>query len=110
MYFARAPAIVASVVACLASTSTAFVVGGGSALRLSLGGTTFASKHVQHLSQQSSTSRRQQSRPRPVGIQSLRASVEDEEGGGGFKNPYNAFRQWQMDLVRGWNASTRRER
>ena len=98
MYFARVPALVVSVVACLASTSTAFVAIGGSALRSSLGRTTFSPKHVHA---QGSSNARQQSRPRPIGVQSLRASAEDEEGGGGFKNPYTAFRKWQMDLVRG---------
>ena len=100
MYFARAPALVTTVLAFLASTSTAFVAGGGSALRSSLGRTTFSSEHVQLL--EKGSARQQQPRPRPVvGLQSLRASAEDEEAGGGFKNPYNAFRKWQMDLVRG---------
>lgn len=99
MYFTRAPALVTSVVACLASNSTAFVAVGGSTLRSSLGRASFSPKHVHP--KESSSKRRQQSRPRHIGVQSLHASAEDEEGGGGFKNPYTAFRQWQMDLVRG---------
>lgn len=82
----------AAVVGCLVSTAAAFVVGSssssGDALRSSCVGTRATSaEHVQR---------------RSAAVQSLRAASDDGEEGG-FPNPYNAFRKWQMELVRRWS-------
>lgn len=98
MYFSCAPALVAAVVACLSSKAAAFVVVGGSAIRTCVGRT--CQRQQQQLLQQQHVP---PLRHRLGGVQSLRnaASDDEQEEGGGFTNPYNAFRKWQMDLVRG---------
>lgn len=78
-----------AVVAGLFSSAAAFVVGTGAAgygLRSSCVAGTTSAKHVQ----------------RRGGVQQLRAAAGDGEEGGGFVNPYTAFRKWQMDLVSEW--------
>lgn len=82
---------VAAVVASLVCSAASFVVGSSSGLVRSASGvgrgtTSAAADHdpVQK---------------RGVAVQPLRASADDGEGGG-FVNPYTAFRKWQMELVR----------
>lgn len=76
-----------AVVASVASSASAFVTGNGavSALRSSCVDRTTSAQHVQ--------------RQRRGDAQQLRAAAGDGEEGGGFVNPYTAFRKWQMDLV-----------
>ena len=72
-----------AVVACLVSSAAAFVAGGGAGLvRTSCVDGTTSAQHVQRRD-----------------AQQLRAAAGDGEEGGGFVNPYTAFRKWQMDLV-----------
>lgn len=71
-------------------TVAAFLVSGSSSsgLRSSCVGGSHAT-HAEHVQQ----------RRKGSAVQSLRAASDDGEEGG-FVNPYNTFRKWQMDLVR----------
>eukprot|EP00752_Nemacystus_decipiens_P017926 g16069.t1 len=72
-----------AVVACLVSSAAAFVSGVGAVLRTSCVPATSTTQHVY----------------RRDAHQQLRAAADDGEEGGGFVNPYTAFRKWQMELI-----------
>ncbi|CAM9579393.1 unnamed protein product [Hapterophycus canaliculatus] len=74
---------------CMVSTAAAFVAGGTSQSCVRCRTTSAPQNHVQQQRQQ----RRQ------GGVRSLRAASDDGDEGGGFVNPYTAFRKWQMDLI-----------
>lgn len=97
MYLARAAALGAAVVVCLASTATAFISGGSMSLRTSVPfvGRTYVSSPMQRQLQRATHVPR-----RRLGINSLRATSDQEEEQSGFVNPYTAFRKWQLELVR----------
>lgn len=113
MRLARAVAAASvAVAACYASSTPAFVVGAA--------GTVFASSSVRTTppcstrlvgtyatSTLGSTHDRQRHSPQHTAL-ALRAGAsdaEEEEGeGGGFPNPYTAFRKWQMELVSGFTG------
>lgn len=104
MFLVRASVIVSIALACLASSVAAFLVSGaGSVLRTSAG-------CISQQQQQQSATQAQAADlhrvARHAGVRALRAAADDgDEGGGGFVNPYTAFRKWQMDLVRNSSGS-----
>lgn len=92
----RAVALITAIAALYLSSPVVAFVGAGGALNnhnvnaFGLGKSTATHVRVPHSLKPSVVSRE--------GVRSLRASAE-EEGEGGFPNPYNAFRKWQMNLV-----------
>lgn len=102
MSLARIAALVAVLVVCLLSTATAFVSGGGAALRTSILclDRTHVSSPLRQQQQQRQLQHATHVPRRRLGVQSLRAASDQEEEQGGFVNPYTAFRKWQLDLVR----------
>lgn len=94
MAFAHAvAALVALAAMSFASPASAFVVGGP--LRVRSTTPADASSRITHVS----SARRSQQ-----GVVGLRAAASDEEGEGGFVNPYTAFRKWQLDTVSWFEA------